>query len=280
MPLPIANIEVPAGLAVRPGLLTVASGPYDLPTHAQHGAQYEDASCTPSRLYPTACQDPPYPAITYDAREALNRAYAFNVYASEICTPVGTSMAQAEARVRERLRIGEQWAVERALWGGATNVTGIFETLQAAGKVTTLTAGGVVESLSLLEQTLMGAYTGQTIVHARPRMVPFLATRRMFDEGAKRSGALTEIQRSHNGSLFSIGGGYSGNSPLGAVPDATTETIYGTGRVHIWRTKVEVPTDPNQLLNLTNNQRAMFAMRTYAISIECIAAAVTVTRAS
>lgn len=279
MPLPIANIPTPPGPAVRSGLLDVAVGPAPLPPHSDHGAQYEAAACTSGRLYPVACQEPPYPAITYDAREAMNTAYAFNVYASEVCTPVGTSMREAEQRVRERLRIGEQAAVEQALWGGAAGVTGVFEALQAAGKVTTIPAGpdGPVNALAKLEQTAYAAYDGPVLIHARPFMAPWLAKNNLLDP--RKPSTLPDFHRTHNGSIVNFGAGYSGNTAAGVAPSATTETIYATGRIFVWRSDVFVPTDPNQLLSI-QNQRSMYAMRTYAIAVECIAAAIEVTRAS
>lgn len=287
MPLPLPTIKVSSQPSPRVGLLTAAVGPLDMPdVHIETaGAQWESESCTDGRLYPIACRDVPYDAFVYDSREAFRTVYAFNVYASEICTPVGTSLAEAHARVNRRLALGAQTAVERALWGGSANVTGVFEQMQAAGLVTPVAGtAGPVESLSLLEQTAYALYDGPIFIHARPRMAPYFATRGLFDQGPADptlTQAQKQLKRTHNGSFYVFGSGYSGNTPAGGPPDATTETVYATGRVFIWRSEVRSPgAGMDVLLNRTTNQRAIFAVQTYAISVECVAAAVTVTRAT
>lgn len=286
MPLPLPTIEVGSQPSPRVGLLTAAVGPMDLgDVHVTTaGAQFESEACTDDRLYPTACRDVPYDAFVYDNREALRTVYAFNVYASEICTPVGTTLAEAHARVNRRLVLGEQTAVEKGLWGGnGGNVVGIFEQMQAASLVTAVPGtAGPIESLSLLEQTAAGLYDGRINIHARPRMAAYFANRGLIYTGARRTGEKADLSYSHFGSEFVFGAGYAGSSPTGTAPDATTETVYATGRILMWRSGVTSPgeglphVDP--LLNRTTNQRAIFAVRTYAVAVECFAAAVTVTR--
>lgn len=283
MPLPLPTIEIGSQPSPRVGLLTAAVGPKDLgDVHVTTaGAQYEAEACTDDRLYPTACKDVPYDAFIYDAREALRTVYAFNVYASEICTPVGTSLDEAHARVNRRLILGEQTAVEKGLWGGnGSNVVGIFEQMQAATLVTAVAGtAGPIESLSLLEQTAAGLYDGRVNIHARPRMAAYFANRGLIYTGARRAGEKTDLSYSHFGSEFVFGAGYAGNSPGGTVPDATTETVYATGRILMWRSGIFSPDrGVDSQLNRTTNQRAIFAVRTYAIAVECFAAAVTVTR--
>lgn len=287
MALPLPTIEVPSQPSPRAGLLTAAVGPLDMPdVHMETaGAQWEAEACTDGRLYPTACRDVAYDTFVYDAKEALRTVYAFNVYASEVCTPVGTTLREAHARVNRRLALGEQTAVERGLWGGnGVNVTGVFEQMQAAGLVTPVAGTpGPVEALSLLEQTAAGLYDGPIFIHARPRMAAWFGRRGLYDNGPLPptvTGSLREHKRSWFGSTFVFGSGYSGEKPDGTDPTSTVETIYATGRVFVWRSEVRSPAAGiDVLLNRTTNQRAIFAVRTFAISVECFAAAVTVTRA-
>lgn len=290
MALPLPTIEVsPRVPEARDGLLTAVDGPWDLPdVHVETaGAQYEAEACTDDRLYPTLCRDVPYDAFVYDGREPFRTVFAFNVYASEICTPVGTTLQDAQARVRRRLKLGEQTAVEKALWGGnGSNVTGVFEQMQAAGQVTTVGAAGIgsIEAISILEQTAANAYDGPLYIHARPRMSAYLANRNLLDE-APPSPLIPRsklgLKRTHFGSTVVFGAGYAGNSPAGVVPDATTESVYITGRVLVWRSpdvRDALSGGVDYLLNRTNNQRAIFAVRTYAIAVECVVAAAVVTR--
>lgn len=287
MPLPLPTIEItPKTPQSGLGLLT-ACPPLDWPDepHLQTaGGQFEAEAATASRLYPTACRDVAYDAISFDAKEALAGIYAFNVYASEICTPVGTSEAEAYARVNRRLALGEQAAVEQALWGGnASNVTGIFQALNTAGRVTAVgTTPGVVEGLALLEQNLKTAYDGPTYVHARPMMAPYFGNRILYlgDDDLVRG----HLQ-SHNRSLMVFGNGYAGSSPDNATaPSTTTETVFATGRVFIWRTGVVSPRGGTHSFvdspTVLPNQRRVFALRTYAIGIEGPLYATTITRAN
>lgn len=285
MPLPLPTIEVSSRPSPRVGLLTAAVGPMDFSdVHVTTaGAQYEAEACTDARFYPTACLDVPYEAFVYDAREQMRRVYAFNVYASEVCTPVGTSVREAHARVNRRLQLGEQTAVEAMLWGGGGTLTGIFEQMQAGGLVTAVAGtAGPIESLSLLEQTGSGLYDGRMNIHARPRMAAYFANRGLIYTGARRTGEKPDLSYTHFGSEYVFGAGYKGSSPAGAVPDATTETIYATGRILVWRSDIVSPGEgqmsADPLLNRTTNQRSVFALRTYALAVECFAAAVTVTR--
>lgn len=287
MPQPLPTIEIPSQPDRRVGLLDAAVV-RDIPDVHMFtaGAQWESESCTKSRLYPTLCRDVAYDAFTYDARENFRTIYAFNVFASEVCTPVGTTLQEAKRRVRTRLQLGEQTAVESALWGSTTaNVTGIFEQMQAGGLVTAVAAAStVVEGVSLLEQTSVGLADGPIFLHARPRMAAYMGSKGVLDQGPfppALPASAKALKRTHLGSTVVFGSGYRGSSPAGAAPDATTETVYATGRIFIWQGPVEdgPPGGVDATLNRTTNQRTVFAWRTYGMSVECFAAASTFTRA-
>jgi hypothetical protein len=177
--------------------------------------------------------------------------------------------------------------VEKALWGGnGSNVTGVFEQMQAAGQVSTVGAAGIgpIEAVSILEQTAANLYDGPLLLHARPRMAAYLANRGQLDTGPVSPSvprSALELKRTHFGTTVVFGAGYSGASPAGAAADATTETMYITGRVLVWRSaqvRDALESGIDVLLNRTTNQRAIFAVRTYAIAVECVAAAAVVTR--
>lgn len=249
-----------------------------MPPHAiASGAQWLSTACGGTHLYPPQCANPPYPSFTMDASDGIVASYSFVVYASEVCTPVASEYEAAVRRVEERFRLGESRAVEQALWGGNGSVTGVFEQIQAASAITTLTASTTTEAVSLLEQQIAGtnAYNGQVMIHARPRMSAYLAK-----NGLMRS-RVTSDQRdlfTWFGSKIVFGSGYPGKSPTGTAPDATTETMYGTGRILIWREEGPLRVSPPEVLDRTTNQRGLYAARAYMIGVECDVAAVTVTR--
>lgn len=285
MALPLPTIEItPRTPSSGLGLLTaVPPQPWPDDVHMQTaGGQFEAEAATAARLYPTACSDVGYAAISYDPREVYGSIFAFNVYASEICTPVGTSIDEARARVNRRLALGEQAAVEQALWGGGGGVTGIFQQLNTAGRVTLVgTTPGVVEGLATVEQALKAAYDGPTYVHARPMMAPYFGNRLLYLDDQLVRGHL----QSHNRSLFVFGNGYAGSTPDNATaPSPTAETIFTTGRIFIWRTDVISPEGGTHTFvdapTTLPNQRRVFALRTYAIGIEGPLFAATITRAN
>jgi hypothetical protein len=167
--------------------------------------------------------------------------------------------------------MGEQRAVELAFWGGDGTVNGVVQQINTAGGVTILAdQTNVVDAVSVLEQQIVSVYGGAPLLHARPRMGAYLGAR----------GVLTakDPTRTHFGSRVVLGSGYAGNGPDGTAVDATSEFMLATGRVIVWRSDVAVA-DPRQLLNTSTNQLALYAVRTYAIAVECGVAAVQVTRA-
>lgn len=289
MPLPLPTIEVPSTPPMRrAGLLDAAVGPLPMAdTHMRTaGGQWESESCTKSRLYPNACRDVPYDAFVYDPRESFRAIYPYNVFASEICTPVGTSLTEAHRRVRARLDLGLQTAVETALWGSATaNVTSVFQQMNTAALVTVTAASATpTEAVSLLEQQASDLGDGPIFLHARPRMAAYLAKNGLIDEGPIAPSVptgLRDLKRTHMGSTYVFGAGYKGTSPDNATaPDATKEYMFATGRVFVWLADVvDAPPDGvDATLNRVNNQRTVFAYRSVGISVECYAAATQVTR--
>jgi hypothetical protein len=287
--LPLPTIEVPSTPPTRrPGLLDAAVGPLamDDPHMRTAGGQWESESCTKSRLYPTACRDVPYDQFVYDAREGFRTIYAYNVFASEVCPPVGTSLQEAHRRVRSRLELGFQTAVETAFWGSTTaNVAGVIQQLNTAALVTTTAAAAnPVEAVSLLEQQAADLGDGPIFIHARPRMAAYLGKNGLLDAGPfspSVPASARDLKRTHMGSTVVFGGGYKGTSPDNATaPDATKEYMLATGRVFIWASDVvDAPPDGvDSTLNRTTNQRAVFAYRSVGISVECYVAATQVTR--
>lgn len=281
MALPPAILVAPSSPAgPRPGLLDAVVGPMEMPDHVQtSGAQWWSEMCGGSHLYPPACLTPPYPAFTADPGDGLVSAYPFVVYASEICGVMGSSDEEAVARATQRLAMGAQTSVEHALWGGGDGVTGVFETLQAAGSVQTIgpATGGPVQAIGLLEQqAAVRNYNGPLFIHARPRVAAYLAYRGLIRELAKP----TDFPQTHYGSRYVFGAGYSGELPDGTDPTGTVDTMYVTGRIFLWRESKPWVMSPPDSLNRTTNQRTIIVGQAYAMGVECLTAATAVTLAA
>lgn len=284
MAIPAYILDPPALPNRRSGLIEAATGPMPLPTHAQtSGATWWSTACGGAHLYNPACLTPPYPSFTFDGEDGLVQAFPFVVYASEKCTPVGNSIERSQNVVRSRFALGEGYAVEKALWGGGEGVTGIFEQLVALGgaanpQVTVLaTTPSVPDAIGLLEQqAATSGYHGPIIIHARRRMAPYFAK---YGQFRTRLGSDGQLLYTWNGSMVVFGDGYSGNDTTGAAPGVTTEAMYITGRVLLWREEGDLFISPEQVLDRTLNQRQIYGARAYALGIECLAAATVVTRA-
>ena len=275
MSLPAFVIDAPIGPDTRYGLLDAAVGPMPMDKHAiAPGATWWSQACGGAHLYPPQCATPPYPSFTMDPGDGLIASYSFVVYASEVCTPIGSEYDAAKARIAERFRLGESRAVEQALWGGGGGVTGVFEQIHAVTPITTLTATTTAEAVSLLEQQIAGtsAYNGQVMIHARPRMSAYFAKNQLM------RARVPSDQRdlySWFGSKMVFGSGYPGKSPAGVAPTGTGETIYGTSRILLWREEGPLFFSPPEVLDRTTNQRGIYAARAYMLGIECDVAAVT-----
>lgn len=282
--MPPFVLDLPSSPQRRSGLFEAVTGPMPLPEHAQtSGAVWWSTACGGAHLYPPACATPPYPSFTFDGEDGLVQAFPFVVYASETCTPVANSIERAQDVVRTRFDLGEGYAVEQALWGGGSGVTGVFEQLVALGgaanpQVQTLAASASpTEAVSLLEEQAAGSgYHGPIIIHARPRMAPWLAKAGQFRTHVASDG---QLLYTWNGSMVVFGAGYPGKTPAGVAPDATTETMYITGRILLWKEEGDLFISPEQVLDRTLNQRAIYGARAYALGVECLAAATVVTRA-
>lgn len=275
--------DTPAVPSQRSGLMDAAVGPMPLPQHAQtSGLQWWSEACGGAHLYNPACITPPYTTYTFDAEDGLVQAFPFVVYASEKCTPVANSIERSQGIVRTRFKLGEGYAVEKALWGGGEGVVGVFEQLVAlAGAanpvVTTLgTSTDVPAAVSLLEQQAADSgYHGPLVIHARPRMASYFAKYGQFRTRLATDG---QVKYTWNGTAVVFGAGYSGNTPAGVVPSGTAEAMYITGRVLLWREEGDLFVSPKEVLDRTLNQRQVFGAKAYALGVECLAAATLVTR--
>lgn len=264
-------IEPPAPPLPHPGLLTAAVGPLSMPAHGNFdGIEYRPDSCGGEvQLYPVDC--PPDVTKTFAPGDGLLEATPFVVINSSVCGTVGQTFGEVEGRLRRRFQLKEQWGVERAFWGGGADVPGYLQT-NTVDTLDPVPTGGMTAAVSVLDQALADNYGLPGLVHVRPRLAAWMA-----NAGVLRWDGQTV--RTPRGNVVVFGDGYSGQGPAGEDPaaDGTTEWMYVTGRVVIWRDdEVFVPPLP-QVLDRSTNQQYALAERTYAIGVECYLAAVLVT---
>lgn len=305
---PLPPLPTPDGLFAAVGKY---QGLLDLPDHGGvAGAIWTPDTSVQSELSQVICQAPPYSSFVLDAIDGLSQAWPFAVYASLVTGAVGYSEQEAARRVKQRLINYEQNAAERALWGTAAMslfqtpgvsvfagtvppaaaaspgvAGGIFQQVAAggvnAGYRGELSGGvgvGLVEAISLLEQSAADNYFGQAYIHARPRMAAYMGFRSQF-----KFIPVPPIEQTWNEDVIVLGNGYAGTGPAGEAPvnasDATgTEYIWATGRVIVWRDPQVWVSPPDLLLNRNTNQRGLYAFRRYMIGVEAFAACCKVIR--
>lgn len=275
----MATFNGPALIAAPPlpprpyGIFDVALGPMPFPEAPAvgGGVTYVPDTCADDIfLYDMTCP-PVSGSKEFTTVESAVTANPFAVITSYLCGSLGWTFAEVEQRVRNRMTLREQRAVERRIWsgqaiGGLGGIPGLFQ-----GATSLAAAGCAVEATELLEQALADNGVVGGIIHARPGMSPHMANNHLVVEQGR-------LRRTPLGTPIVFGQGYDGSGPAGQPATTTTEYMYASGRILIWQdSEVSVP-PIGQTLNRTTNQLYATAERVYAVVIECGVWAVQVTR--
>lgn len=255
------------------GIFDVAMGPLPFPVPASQagGVLYVPDTCNDDVfLYAMNCP-PVSGSKTFSTNEFPVSGAPFAVITSYTCGTVGYSFEEVEQKVRTRMSLREQRAVERRIWqgspaGGIGGIPGLFR-----GAIDLGPSGCVTEAIEVLEQALADNGVIGGIIHARPGLSAHLQTSFLLYEGPGR------VKRTVLNTPYVFGQGYDGSGPTGQPADGNVEWLYASGRVIIWQSDVEVP-DPRQTLDRDHNQQMVLAERIYAVSIECGVWATQVTR--
>lgn len=247
---PAVMVSSPEPRGLRYGLFTAATGPLELPAPEGlgGGVTYDPVSCGGAHLYPIECDDTP-PAKVFDDANALVTADPFIVYSTYVCSAVGYSAAELEAKVRRRLANGEQSGAEAGL-----------AAVLAAGATANLTPDptSIQSVVGDLEQWLYGSATANYgnvgYLHAPTRWAQYAAAQGLIIKDGL-------LYRTHLGTIWVFGGGY---------PD--DGRIYITGQVTVWRAADVVVAPPAQVFNRATNVYRLLAEREYAVAHDCVAA--------
>lgn len=246
-------VEAPPSRGLRYGLFAAAVGPMDLPVPGglRGGVQFLPQSCGTASLYPVVCDDTP-PAQTFKDGDGYIVAEPFLARATYVCQSVGTSAAELEARVRQRLANGEQSVAE----------AGMAQALAASAvPVTAADPTNIHSVVGELEQWLYGDGT------ADYGNVGYLHAPARFSAWATSIGLAIKdgpVWRTHMGTVWIFGGGY---------PDDGQMYISGTAAV--WRAPEASVPPAAQVFDRTTNQYRLVADREYAVAFDCVAAVAT-----
>jgi hypothetical protein len=254
------------------GLFDVAMGPMTFPTPPAMGGGiiYVPDTCEDD-VFIYAMNCPPVSGSkTFSGNESPVSGMPFSVYTSYTCGSIGYSFAEIEAKVRLRMQLREQRAVERRVWqgsplGGTGGIAGLFQSAVTVGPASCIT-----DATAILEQTLADNGVVGGIIHARPYMSAHMANAHLLEKQGRQ--LTTKI-----GTPVCFGQGYNGTGPAGQAVAATTEYMYATGRVMIWGTEAEDP-PIGETMDRALNQIYTVAEKIYAVAIECGVWAIQVTR--
>lgn len=270
------TLIAPPPMPPRPyGLFDVALGPMPFPEEPSRGAgvQYVPDTCNDNvYLYDMTCP-PVTGSKTFDVLETAVSGSPFAVITSYTCGSIGYSFAEIEQRLRGRMSLREQRAVERRVWQGQAPdegqgpIVGLFRNATSLGS-----AGCVTEAMELLEQALADNGVVGGIIHARPGMAPHLEQAHQVQYAS--GGRLQTCLRTP----FCFGQGYDGTGPVGQAPTTSTEWMYASGRVLIWQDSEVLVPPIGQTMDRATNQIYSTAERIYAALVECGVWAVEVTR--
>ena len=273
--VPPVYIAPPAPPQRPYGLFDVALGPmpFPRPEAAGGGVQYVPDVCE-DNYYLVAMDCPPITGTkTFDTVEASVSGAPFVVLTSYTCGVLGFSFEEAAQRVRTRMMLREQTAVEQRLWSGSSGtlgtIQGLFRNATNLGS-----AGCPVEAIELLEQALADNDVPGGMIHARPGMSAHLTNNYLIHYQNLNGRALSTVIRTP----LVFGRGYDGSGPTGQAADASTEWMYASGRVLVWQDPEIFVPPAGEVLNKSTNQLSLVAERSYAVAVECGVWAVQVTR--
>lgn len=230
------------------------------------GIEYQPDTCGLVRLWASECA-----AVTSKVfDEGVDTLFAdpFIAYDSWLCGSIGYSIEDIRARLLVRMNLKEQRAVEERLWQGDSGlgIDGLFADATSLG-----TAACVTDGVRLLEQALADNGIAGGIIHARWGMAAHFANEHLVED---RNGR--QETRTYTPVVF--GQGYDGTGPAGQAPTATTEWIYATGRIRVWRGGDFIDVVTRETLDRSTNQQYALLERPYLATIECGVWAVNVTR--
>lgn len=254
----------PTPQTLRYGLFTVATGPLDLPPHGGDGGiVYLSNSCGTAEGFEVLCiADSGNPTKgPFTDGMSNTQATPFAVVAGFECAAVGLSAQEREQFAFEKLKAGEQAAVEdifsRGTFGQSPSLANNAVPATDVGPAVDL-----VEAVSQLEAAFYAGYGYGGVIH-----LPHAAS--AFAEAAPVMSMQGRLWRTAAGSVVSIGN-YAGLSPAGAAPAAGSTWIYITPAVTIWRAPdTAVFISPIEgALDRSTNEVTMFAEREYVVAYD------------
>lgn len=200
------------------------------------------------------------------------------IYAWEDCPVVGGSRggaADLSTRAGDKLQRQTSYLTEHTFWTGdisdAPAATDTLEELAAsvnpdannrrlASSLSTLIDGNgshdIVDAFAHINDWVASEVGGERAwIHVEPRLLPFLA---FYGTAIREGRALFTALSDHR---IVAGAGYDGSASEGRTTGTGDSWIYVTTPVRFYEGPIEVPTDPEQLINRSINRYRAVATR-------------------
>lgn len=272
---PPVNVAAPTPMPKEFGLYSIASVTDLADDHAGNGVQYDPLSCGNVAAVGAGCWPPGSPSMpaTVDLEQGRwIRTTSFFVYTGPAGDLISYRPAELLTKAQTWLQLGEEGAVERALWTGgpfaddsdALRLTaGVRDPDLNPDGVEVLAAAAVPPKLAvgLLEEALGDRILGRGVIHAPRVAIPFLPD--MTINGTRLQTKLrTDVV---------AGSGYTGSAPDDAARAAGEAWLYGTGPVKVVRGKqFDVGgDDASRLLDRASNEITVLSGRMVTVTYEC-----------
>lgn len=258
------------------GLFTAASFP-EVPGEGNGrrwecgGIEYQPEVCGTPIGWSAVCP-PAVPADKVpDLEFPLVSGLPFTVLLGVPCRLVGTSLEELERRVVSAFTYNEQRAVEEIFWTGSLGNNHLADP-DCVDLTPAEGALSIVAGVGKLESHLRSNYGGTGVLHAPTGLAAFAAAMNLI-VGTPPAKLVTPL-----GTRWAFGAGYEVNTGPDGTPAPDGEAwIYATGQVSIIRSEVFVnPDDLRYAFNTRTNEVEIFAERNYAITTECVCAAIRV----
>lgn len=175
----------------------------------------------------------------------------FVVYETARCLALGFD--DAEAKVRRRLALHEQWSVESYVDNSVFR-----ETTVKANNGGTLP---LARAVAALEDLIADLFGGLGVIHVPRHAYAGLAEARLIERSGTK--LVTPL-----GNTVAVGAGYSGFDETGAPPAANQTWLYATGPVQAYRSEVFT----RETFDQQRNTRLAIAERVYALTFDCLRA--------
>lgn len=273
---PGVQVSGPTCTPAKFGLFSVAEVEDRDFGHWLDGSYHDQLSCDDLLVVSKFCE----PHFKGESAAGVTHPEAdpFTVVAGYQCSTGGDTLAVAWDRAEQRLIQGEQRSVELTFWTGSdTNSNPIRQSLGQNADVVDLTPGtgtvSITTGVALLENWAGQNMACQPIIHAARGIATYLRERNLL----LRDGDVMRMDATD--SRVAVGGGYLVGGPAGSTMAAGEGWLYITGSIKILRSPsffTPERDDEGAAVDRVLNDVAVFAERSYSISMECGIAAVRV----